>query len=511
MRPAFALLCWFALLLLSPPRGCAGQQVSLSDLSNRYDDALTDSRMTKDRDVHRDAYELIVSKGYGAEKHSVTTEDGYVLQMIRIVSSPQSRAQGGNRPCPGSARKPAVLLQHGLIDSSATWVMNMPEQSLGFVLADAGYDVWLGNNRGTSYSMKHAELEEGHDSWDEEFWDFSWEDMAKYDLPAEIEYLLEVSAAEEVAYIAHSQGTTQAFAAFSMPEFADLQDKVNLHIALAPVAFVGNTESALFQIAGHLDVVRNFALIPELQSFGNTFLGSGAGANMIKALVPTLCDSFLGDCDGDPNDAHNSIFNTGMMGSLFGLPDMKHLNQSRIPVYLSHIPEGTSMKNLVHWSQAVRSKKFRHFDFGSCSSVESCPNTFRYGQGTPPDFDLSNYKVPTVLISGSKDPIANGKDVRKLIRALSENSGVLVRSKELESYDHNDFTIAMDGQDIFFPFLQNYLQEYACENIGGAQGAAAAAATGAGLAQEPEPAFEWGDFLDEEDSLIAFIQKYLNG
>jgi len=46
-----------------------------------------------------------------------------------------------------SGRKPAVLLQHGLIDSSATWVMNMPDQSLGFVLADLGYDVWLGENK----------------------------------------------------------------------------------------------------------------------------------------------------------------------------------------------------------------------------------------------------------------------------------------------------------------------------------------------------------------------------
>jgi hypothetical protein len=39
-----------------------------------------------------------------------------------------------------------------------TWLLLSPDQSLAFLLADNGFDVWLANTRGTKYSRGHASL-----------------------------------------------------------------------------------------------------------------------------------------------------------------------------------------------------------------------------------------------------------------------------------------------------------------------------------------------------------------
>lgn len=96
------------------------------------------------------------------EEHYVKTEDNFTLGVQRI---PRGRTQA-EQPL----LKPVVFLQHGLLADASTWVQNYPHNSLGYILADSGFDVWLGNERGNRYSRHNTVYK----PCQREFWDWRW-------------------------------------------------------------------------------------------------------------------------------------------------------------------------------------------------------------------------------------------------------------------------------------------------------------------------------------------------
>lgn len=371
--------------------------------------SVTPVAFSVDPDAFKNVTELITSEGYPCEDHSVVTEDGFILSVQRIPASNPSA--------------PVVFLLHGFLDASSTWVINHRNHSLGFILADAGFDVWMGNSRGNIYSQRHTHLFPNQS----EFWAWSYDEMAKYDLPAMINFILQTTGAEQLTHIGHSQGNLQAFAAFSTNP--TLSDKINLFVALAPVTFFSHQKSLFVDIFARVPYID---LQEVLGSMG--FPPDDNTVHEIQKFIPELCSLEEWVCEG-------VIFmvvgcNTG------GQCDPGNLNMTRIPVYASHLG-GASVQDLEHLLQASLSATVPYFNYGTQG------NKVHYNSSTPPNYDMSQVNVPVCLFVGGKDSFGDPEDVAILEKALPKKPWVHTEP----SYTHLDPIWGLNANVRIYPLI----------------------------------------------------------
>ncbi|XP_037352451.1 lipase member J isoform X2 [Talpa occidentalis] len=362
-----------------------------------------------------DQSEIISYWGYPDEKYDVITKDGYILGLYRI---PYGKTKSFNN----TAQRFVVYLQHGLFTSASSWISNLPNNSLGFLLADAGYDVWIGNSRGTTWSRKHIYLETNS----KEFWAFSFDEMAKYDLPAFIDFIINRTGQKEIFYVGHSQGTTIAFITFStMPKIAE---RIKIFFALAPVFSIKYLKSPLVKMAYKLQSVFK-AFTGNKDFLSNTSSKRFIGSKLCPLKIfGVLCREFL--------------------FMIYGY-DTKNLNMSRLDVYMSQNPAGTSVQNILHWSQLFTSRQLKAFDWGSPAQ-----NLAHFHQTESPVYNVSNMNVSTATWNGNNDYLADPEDVRVLLSEITRH----IYHKTISYYNHLDFLFGLDVYDKVYREIIDIMQ-----------------------------------------------------
>ncbi|XP_026468945.1 lipase 3-like [Ctenocephalides felis] len=337
---------------------------------------------------------LITKNGYSYEKHTVQTPDGYLLNVYRI-------------PNPG---KPAVFLMHGVLASSADWVVLGKDKALGFLLHDAGFDVWLGNARGNTNSRRHISI-----SPDEpRFWNFSWHEIGVIDLPAMIDHVLNVTKQTSLHYAGHSQGTTSFFVMLS--ERPEYNSKISCMHALAPIAFMGRLKNILLRFAaGQLkeitELVFSLGLYELLPNNPVVVALSKILCTTAKQNHEALCANFL---------------------FLIGGYSMKQMNASYIPEVVDIIPAGASARQLVHYAQEILSSRFCQYDHGEELNLE------KYGQKEPPDYKISNIRAPVILHYSDNDLLSHPVDVKQLANGLGSRPTMMLVKDPM--FNHFDYT-----------------------------------------------------------------------
>ncbi|XP_071722631.1 triacylglycerol lipase 2-like [Rutidosis leptorrhynchoides] len=355
---------------------------------------------------------MVVAQGYQCEEHTVTTEDGYILSMQRIPVGVSGNA----------ADKPPVLLQHGLFMDGGTWLLNPPDQSLAFILADNGYDVWIANTRGTNYSLGHTSLSPS----DSAYWEWSWDELSSYDLPDSVQYVYKQTG-QKLHYVGHSLGTLIAFAALSQQRLLDMLRSTAL---LSPIAHLAQISSPIARDASDLFIADDLYWLG-LYEFSPR-------GNAAVVLLEDLCKMPDNDC-------------SDLMSSFTGQNCC--VNSSRTDNFLEHEPQSTSTKNLIHISQMVRKGTLAKYDYGNEGD-----NMKNYGQTTPPNYDMTSIPndFPLFLGYGGADMLSDVNDVKVLLGDLQDHDSDKLVAQYIDDYAHADFVFGVNANQVVYTPLMAF-------------------------------------------------------
>ncbi|KAH9306948.1 hypothetical protein KI387_011352, partial [Taxus chinensis] len=357
---------------------------------------------------------LFVSpKGYDCQEFMVPTEDGFLLSVQRVSSATVVKNE-----------KEPVFLYHGIMQGGEGWVLNEPYESLSFMLADSGYDVWIGNGRATTFTYGHKIYNRSS----QEFWNWKFDDLVAYDLPSML-YFVNSTTAKSILYVGYSQGTMTGFAGFTNNKIASLVKKVAM---LAPIAYLNYVSAPLSRVSAAL-YVDQLDTVLGIYEF-----------NVSVARNSHILDRACRQANLDIGTCYDGMI------SLFSGPDCC-TNKSKLVYYTKYESQSTSAMNMAQLAQLIRSGRFCKYDYGLYGNMEN------YGTIIPPSYDLSMIpsSLPFLLVRGGNDTLADELDVKHVASELPGKVELLF----IPNYSHFDMLFATTAHVDVYPHVLKFFQE----------------------------------------------------
>jgi lysosomal acid lipase/cholesteryl ester hydrolase len=278
----------------------------------------------------------------------------------------------------------------------------------------------LGNNRGNKYSKKSIK----HSPTSPEFWNFSIDEFAFFDIPDSISYVLETTGQRSLSYIGFSQGTAQAFATLAI--HPKLNQQVNVFIALAPAMSPAGLSN------GVVDALVKASPSVLFLLFGRRSILSSATMWQSVMYPPIFV----------------KIIDVGM-SFLFGWRTRNISMAQKFAAY-PHLYSFTSTKSVVHWFQIIRNKSFQMYD-----DDLQAPLSLGLGNRSTKvaRYPTRNIKTPIVLVYGGSDSLV---DIRVMLRELPPQT----IATEVPHYEHLDFLWARDVNELVFKHVFDALDGF---------------------------------------------------
>jgi lysosomal acid lipase/cholesteryl ester hydrolase len=378
------------------------------------------------------ARELCLISGLSLQTHKTFTQDGYeiILHNCRRRNSSSDDYSHSTH-----AHGPPVLLVHGLMQDAESFLCG-GSTSLVSHLVNAGYDVWIGNNRGTKYSSNHLKYNRDHQG----YWDYCIDDLAAYDVPAMIEYVLQATNSSQIAYVGFSQGSTQGFA--SLFSKSKLQSQVSLFIALSPALKSSGLSSFWLQKLLHT--------FPHLLFH---VFGRHGMLSFCEDVRQVLSKSFFANI---VKYAMNFLFHW----------NCENITSQRRVEFFQFCYSPSSVKCVNHWFQIIQHGSFRSYrheiDQKGASlrkgrTTDTASRQSQQQQSQDLSYDLRKpFNCPVAIFYGGSDTLIT----RNIHEVLEEMSGSIKFLHCEPSYEHLDMIWADNAHEKIFPKMIEQLEKY---------------------------------------------------
>ena len=221
--------------------------------------------------------------------------------------------------------------------------------------------------------------------------------MGEKDLPAFIDFIIDTTGFKQISYVGHSEGTTQMFLGASLqPEY--FKEKINLFVALAPVANTAYTTSTFFKAASANVQKIKLVLVRLLN---------------IRCWLPPFIlhfDKFFIQLCGDKY-ADQCLKAVSVIGNFF-TDEIDEV--SRLPVIVAGAPSGSGYRTFLYYAQMTNSQRYALYDYGRVK------NNQIYGTKDAPLVPIENLDIPVALFSGSQDTVGDPEDVAFISEKLGD-------------------------------------------------------------------------------------------
>ncbi|XP_018010974.1 lipase member K [Hyalella azteca] len=362
-------------------------------------------------EVYFSTHQHILQQGYPAEEHFVVTPDGYILTVNRIPGPRHSR---------GRSRSPdVVLMMTATLSSSSDYIVSSPNHSLAYLLADAGYDVWLGNVRGTRDGRNHTRL---NPDKDRRFWNFSIDDVARYDYPALASYITRHAGVERFFFVGFSAANRCLFMSASAPN--SFIDKIRLSVSLAPA--LGTEQSSPFMsffskiFSGIRGAVEKFN--------GGQFYH---GNDFMMSLIYIACS--------DRSKLRPICLR--LIATIMGGMHSGYDGKDKLAFAMNSVLSGTSNKAAQHQAQINTSPVLRMFNYGA-------GNMAAYGSEKPPAYNLSLVSAPVALFVSPDDRLMPIGGLESLKKSLT--NVVVTHFIKQPDYGHMDLIFSDSAKELVY-------------------------------------------------------------